>query len=224
MRNRAFLDFRTAGGFVLLCALMTFGSVQAQDIRTLPQGEMEVSVGGRCIVYYDNKGSRTHSQECRTDQVQRADDAVESRLRGRDDPAPEIFMGSNGEGEVTFGDTRCVVYYGLGGRRLRNLPACSVRQIRRADDEMARYRREQGLDQPRDREDRPAYGRDDDERPPEVSRLGNGNYVVRMMGDCRVYYSPGGEQTIVTKKCKPWQIRRADRAVDEYRREQGPGY
>jgi hypothetical protein len=89
---------------------------------------------------------------------------------------------------------------------------------------MARYRREQGLDRRRDAEEHPPGDDRDDERPPEISRLANGNYVVRMTGDCRAYYSPRGDRTMATMGCKPWQTRRADRAIDEYRREQGSGY
>jgi len=64
---------------------------------------------------------------------------------GSNDSPPEIIMGSNGEGEVTFGNTRCVVYYDAKGRRKNSLPACSRDQIQRADRGMASYRREQGM-------------------------------------------------------------------------------
>jgi len=64
---------------------------------------------------------------------------------GSDDSPPEVIMGSNGEGEVTFGSSRCVVYYDARGRRKSSLPACNRDQIQRADRGMASYRREQGL-------------------------------------------------------------------------------
>ncbi len=64
---------------------------------------------------------------------------------GSDEHAPpQIMMGSNGEGEVIF-NNNCVVYYDKRGRRTSNQPACSSRQLNRAADAMASYRREQGM-------------------------------------------------------------------------------
>jgi len=64
---------------------------------------------------------------------------------GSDDHAPpQIMMGSNGEGEVIF-TNNCVVYYDKHGRRTKSQPACSSKQLNRAADAMASYRREQGM-------------------------------------------------------------------------------
>ena len=64
---------------------------------------------------------------------------------GSDDHAPpQIMVGSNGEGEVIF-NNNCVVYYDKRGRRTSSLPACSSKQLNRAADAMASYRREQGM-------------------------------------------------------------------------------
>jgi len=61
-----------------------------------------------------------------------------------DGAPPQIMVGSNGEGEVIF-KNNCVVYYDKHGRRTSNLPACSSKQLNRAADAMASYRREQGM-------------------------------------------------------------------------------
>jgi len=57
---------------------------------------------------------------------------------------PQVMVGGNGEGEVIF-NNNCVVYYDKRGRRTSSLPACSSKQLNRAADAMASYRREQGM-------------------------------------------------------------------------------
>ena len=57
---------------------------------------------------------------------------------------PEIIMGTNREGEVIFRNN-CVAYYNAQGRRYQKQPNCSDRQLQRADEAMAAYRREQGM-------------------------------------------------------------------------------
>jgi hypothetical protein len=61
-----------------------------------------------------------------------------------DGAPPQIIIGTNGEGEVIF-NNNCVVYYDKRGRRTSSLPACSSKQLNRAADAMAAYRREQGM-------------------------------------------------------------------------------
>ena len=61
-----------------------------------------------------------------------------------DHAPPQIMVGGNGEGEVIF-KNNCVVYYDKRGRRTSSLPACSSKQLNRAADAMASYRREQGM-------------------------------------------------------------------------------
>ena len=61
-----------------------------------------------------------------------------------DGTPPEIIVGTNGEGEVIFKND-CVVYYNKHGRLKSSLPACSSKQINHAEDAMASYRREQGM-------------------------------------------------------------------------------
>ena len=62
----------------------------------------------------------------------------------QDTAPPEIMVGSNREGEVIFRNN-CVAYYNAQGRRYQQQPSCSRDQIRRADQAMASYRREQGM-------------------------------------------------------------------------------
>lgn len=114
--------------------------------------------GTSCMATYNPQGRRTSAlNACDGGQLGRADAAVAAQRReqGMDHSnadhsgagygaPPEIMVGSNGEGEVIFGN-KCVVYYNASGRRTKNLPACSRDQTRHADDAMARYRREQGL-------------------------------------------------------------------------------
>ena len=61
-----------------------------------------------------------------------------------DHAPPQIMVGRNGEGEVIF-NNNCVVYYDKHGRRTGSLPTCSSKQVDRAADAMASYRREQGM-------------------------------------------------------------------------------
>jgi hypothetical protein len=61
-----------------------------------------------------------------------------------DGAPPQVMVGKNGEGEVIF-KNNCVVYYDKHGRRTSSLPACSSKQINHAEDAMASYRREQGM-------------------------------------------------------------------------------
>lgn len=121
-----------------------------------------------CIVYYNAAGQRFQNlPTCGGDQVRRADEAMarhraeqgldrseeehpwaRRRLPGyardRDAEAPEIVMGQNREGEVVFRNN-CVAYYDALGRRWRQQPTCSAHELRRADQAMAAYRREQGF-------------------------------------------------------------------------------
>jgi hypothetical protein len=124
-----------------------------------------VTFNNGCVVFYNRDGQRFQNlPACHGRQVQRADEAM-ARYRneqgmsrpdnehpwagspgfGNDDRTPpEIIMGTNREGEVIFRNN-CVVYYNAQGRRWRQQPSCNGNQVRRADEAMAAYRREQGL-------------------------------------------------------------------------------
>ncbi|MBL8327648.1 MAG: beta/gamma crystallin family protein [Rubrivivax sp.] len=56
----------------------------------------------------------------------------------------QVVIELHRDGEVRFGNG-CVVSYNPLGRRKEALPVCLAEQVRRADDEMATYRRENGL-------------------------------------------------------------------------------
>jgi len=113
-----------------------------------------------CVVYYNETGSRKNAiPACSSEQVERADLAMKGYRAeqgmghdvGHGDSAeaakpPEIFVGSNGDGEVVFGENNCVVYYNGKGGRKNYLPACSQPQIDQADRAMRGYRAEQGMD------------------------------------------------------------------------------
>lgn len=124
-----------------------------------------VTFNNGCIVYYNAAGQRFQNlPACDGRQIRRADDAM-TRYRNEqglnrpddehpwnrprppggwaDDAPPEIIAGTNREAEVIFRNN-CVVYYGASGRRWKQQPSCMPDQVRRADDAMARYRREQG--------------------------------------------------------------------------------
>jgi hypothetical protein len=141
---------------------------------------------------------------------------------GDDGSAPEVVIGNNRYGRVVF-NNGCVVYFNGGGQRFQNLPSCDGRQIRRADDAMARYRREQGLDAPGDEHPwsrpRPSGGWGDD--TPEIMAGTNREAEVIFRNNCVVYYTSGGRRWKQQPSCMPEQVRRADDAMARYRREQG---
>lgn len=142
---------------------------------------------------------------------------------GDDNYPPEVSMGSNRFGRVTF-QNGCVVYYNPAGQRMQNLPACHGRQLQRADDAMARYRREQGLNNRPDDEhpwaNSPGYG-GNDPTPPEIIMGTNREGEVIFRNNCVVYYNAMGRRWRQQPTCSPAQVRRADEAMAAYRREQG---
>ena len=67
-----------------------------------------------------------------------------SSSHGGGEAPPQVMLGKNREGEVIF-TNNCVVYYDAGGQRTNSLSTCNGDQVRRADDAIARTRREQGM-------------------------------------------------------------------------------
>ena len=128
----------------------------------------------------------------------------------------------NRYGRVVF-NNGCVVYFNASGQRFQNLPSCDGRQIRRADDAMARYRREQGQDGPSDEHPwarpRPSGGWGDD--TPEIMSGTNRESEVIFRNNCVVYYTANGRRWKQQPSCMPDQVRRADDAMARHRREQG---
>jgi len=218
---------RTVALVSLVSALLAFGAisalpasaVRAQEVSTLPGGQMEVRLTG-CVVFYDSTGRRTHNAPgCRGDQVSYADNAVRDyvgsvvRRDGRGaDGGPQIAALRNGQVQVTFGNGRCAVFYSDRGERVRSLPDCSRDQIRRADNAVAEDRRDQGLD--RRRADR-------DDRRPEVVVSRNGRGRVIFDNDCTVFFDRWGDRQGSSRSCETYQLSRADRAMNSFRRERG---
>lgn len=131
--------------------------------------------------------------------------------------APEIMMGTNGEGEVIFKNNNCVVYYDKHGARRNALPACQSGQVGKADDAMAGYRREQGLD-------RPVADHSPQGGPPEIIMGTNNEGEVIFKGNnCVVYYKKNGTRKNASPACSNGQLQKADLAMAAYRREQGVG-
>lgn len=141
---------------------------------------------------------------------------------GDDGSPPEIIMAGRA-GRVVF-HNGCVVYYNANGQRFQNLPACHGNQIPRADDAMARHRREQGMDGPVADEhpwaNAPSYGANDP-TPPEIIAGTNREAEVIFRNNCVVYYNAQGRRYKQQPSCNPGQVRRADTAMASYRREQG---
>jgi hypothetical protein len=165
--NDALSSFRNSGG-----GWQNTGGWSGDD-GSPPEIAMVANRGGRvtyrngCVVFYSANGQRFQNlPACHGQQVARADEAM-ARYRNeqgmsrpdnehpwvadqqpgyRPDNAapPEIIMGTNREGEVIFRNN-CVAYYNAQGRRHQQQPTCTPNQIRRADEAMAAYRREQGM-------------------------------------------------------------------------------
>jgi hypothetical protein len=141
---------------------------------------------------------------------------------GDDGSAPEINMSSNRSGRVTF-HNGCVAYYNASGQRFQNLPACHGNQVRRADEAMARYRSEQGLDRADSEHpwaSSPGFS-GNDPTPPEIIMGTNREGEVIFRNNCVAYYNAQGRRWRQQPSCNANQIRQADQAMAAYRREQG---
>lgn len=141
---------------------------------------------------------------------------------GDDGSAPEVNMSSNRSGRVTF-QNGCVAYYNASGQRFQNLPACHGNQVQRADEAMARYRSEQGLNRA-DTEhpwaSSPGFSTEDP-TPPEIIMGTNREGEVIFRNNCVAYYNAQGRRWQQQPSCSANQIRQADQAMAAYRREQG---
>ena len=123
---------------------------------------------------------------------------------------PRLVVDRDGRGEVIFRENDCFVRFDARGREIDRGSRCERSQVEQARDAMQRYRREQGLDRP---------GGNDD-RTPRVTIHGDGSGRVDV-GDCRVQYDRRGRRIGNPRDCSDRQLERADRAMAEYRREQG---
>lgn len=190
----------------------------AQRVSTLWNGSIEARFGNGCVVRYDSRGRRTGSRpDCRNDQIREADRTVAAYVdRGQGEGAgsrPRVVMQANGAGEVRFRGP-CTVYYRRNGERDRADQSCSREQRRLADDTMARYRREHGLDRPSG--GRPGIG------APRATILESGFGLVTFGDGCRVEYGIDGRRREANRRCTADQVSRADEAMRRHREEHGP--
>jgi hypothetical protein len=141
---------------------------------------------------------------------------------GDDGSAPQVVMAGR-SGRVVF-DNGCIAYYNNNGQRFQNLPACHGNQVRRADEAMASYRREQGLEGSVANEhpwsNDSGYGANDNS-PPEIIAGTNREAEVIFRNNCVVYFNAQGRRYQQQPSCNPGQLRRAEVAMSAYRREQG---
>ena len=143
------------------------------EVVTKRNGETEVVFReNNCVVYYDARGRLVRANDnCRRQQKQQANAAhmqyrseqdVTSRSReeqgdpeagfaewqrqqGAAQSVPEVRVRRNGQGEVIFEGNDCVVNFNPQGKRVKQNRNCSREQVQRADDAMARHRREQDM-------------------------------------------------------------------------------
>lgn len=190
------------------------------------QGESQVVFRNDCVVSYDANGRETRSlPACSRDQRDRARVAIDAYRRdhglgrsGADrsasatEPA-RITMTGGGRGRVAFGD-RCGVNYDDRGRRQEHSGRCTSGDLERADRAMAAYRRDQGLFPG-------GTGTTADARVPQIVMRRDGVGEVIFVDQCVVRYDERGRRSEVGRRCDDDQVRRADRAMQSYRREQG---
>lgn len=137
---------------------------------------------------------------------------------GDDGGAPEITLSANRYARVTF-DNGCIVYYNGQGQRFQNLPSCDGRQVRRADEAMARLRGERGWT--RADGEHPWSRRSASEAPPEVFVAANREGEVIFRNHCVAYYNARGQRWKQQPNCSGEQLRQADVAMASQRRELG---
>ena len=190
-------------------------------------GEAEVVFGNTCVVYYDRDGGRKNANpKCDRDQRRRADDAMTAYRReqgldgsstshsgGHRDEPPRIVAGKSGSAAIIF-DNGCIVNYDDDGQRKLANSRCDRDQKQQADDAMAAYRREQGLDGG----SASHSGRHRDE-PPRIVGGKSGSAAVIFDNGCIINYDENGQRTVVNKNCDRDQRRQADDAIAARRRD-----
>jgi hypothetical protein len=138
--------------------------------------------------------------------------------------APRILVGSNGEIEATFSGNNCVVYYDTKGHRKSANSNCKGGQLTRADDGVAAYRREQGMEGHPGSEAPPGGFEDDNNHhygPPEVVMDRHGRSHVLVGSSCIAYFDRDGDRDGTNDQCSHSERREADDAMESYREEQG---
>lgn len=143
---------------------------------------------------------------------------------------PEITFAANRTARITYAENNCVVFYGAGGRRLQQVPACDGQQVARADDLMNRFRQEFAMNRPDAGNPWVGAGLMGSGAPGsgasgvegmrlilETDRQGEAAFA----NGCQLRYSPFGSRMAQSGPCSAEQLRRADEAMGAYRREQG---
>lgn len=109
----------------------------------------------RCVVFYNSNGRQISHQSCGRDQLVRADRTMAAYRQGQwlngggtsgggyGGSFPRVSISGNGSGRVLLGNN-CLVLYNSAGARTSH-ESCGSDELRRADQAMASYRREQGL-------------------------------------------------------------------------------
>lgn len=171
------------------------------------------------------------SSGCNRRQIERAQQA-DARWRQQNAPnvgAPQVVVFANGTGRVVM-DRNCVAHYDRDGDRIDTPRGCDRNELRRADQAMAAYRRQQGLDRPGagwggsgGGNERPGSGKGD------VRIEANGQGTVRFSNGCTAYYDVNGNRYRGSRGCDRAQELRADQLMATYRQlrenaqQAGPG-
>ncbi len=129
--------------------------------------------------------------------------------RWNEDRPPQVHMDDKRFGRVIF-DNGCMVFYDPPGRRGQSRGGCNERQLRRADEAMAAYRRERG--QGRDDGDRSwnRGNRGDDGSGPNLVVNSNGSGEAIFANNCVVQLSPQGRTVRSSPPCTPRQVSAAE--------------
>ena len=130
-------------------------------------------------------------------------------------PTPGVRPGPNGTLQAYYLQNGCTVDYGARGERMTRSGNCTSAQLYFADQTVDDYRRANRLD----------YGDDALRGQPELPVIAASDQGVIMASfqrpTCVVYYTPRGRRIDTTQHCRSDQVRRADRAVRQWRRDQG---
>ncbi len=129
-------------------------------------------------------------------------------------PIPGVRPGPNGTLQAYYLQNGCTVDYGPRGERLGRGGNCTSAQLNNADQTVDNYRRDNRLE----------YGDDALRGQPELPVIWVSDQGVISANfqrpACVVYYTPRGRRIDATQHCRSDQVRRADRAVRQWRRGQ----
>jgi hypothetical protein len=130
--------------------------------------------------------------------------------QGGDAAPPEIRRHGDGY-RATYADG-CVVRYDRRGRREGAGRDCRDGQVRRADAAMRQHNRDE------------AQGGGGSVSPPRVEARRGGGFRAEFSDGCTVRYDDRGRRQGATSGCRDRQLRRADDAVAEHRRDRDHGH